>query len=307
MAQRSKRTITHRQHLHEKPPLDTSESGFALMTTIWTVAIISAISLGILALARTYAVDVTLNERNARLEAAADAGLFLTIDALMRDDARRSRSTVAADGSVQTSAFDGAVLHISVQDVGGRIDLNTARPELLTALFEGLGAPTKTATRISDQILDWRDADHRPTGSGGEGTAYEAAGLDFGPKNAPFASLREIAQIIDFEVRWLPALEELTTVHSGLAGIDPGRASPTLLALLGYSDTASLNELSEQGNRLFFTSSNGGAFIIRSQASLDRSVFMRQAVIRLNPTGAPPYDVLEWRRGRAIIMAEELQ
>ena len=245
-----------------------------------------------------YVRGAALSDRGLKLAAAADAGVYLAIDNLRRSDNGETLVPLPLDGTPRSVSFDGFNLTVSVQDTGGRIDLNTARPALLAALLQGVGAEPDVAAQVADEIADWRDPDGNPTGRGGETRAYVEAQRTYGPKNGPFVSTSEIVQVLHFEPRWLGRIEPFVTVHSGLTGIDPTRTKPELMALLGagsQSDVAT----SDPALRSYFTSASGRSFVVRSEATRDSSVFVREAVVRFNPAGTPAMDILDWRRARA--------
>ncbi|MEZ6000428.1 general secretion pathway protein GspK [Hyphomonas sp.] len=274
-----------------------SQGGIAVMAVIWTIAIASAITLVALSVSSAYVQAVSVRNQAVKLSAAADAGLFMAIDELLQRD---SINPAPHDGTPKPAVFDDIPLIISVQDTAGLVDMNAARPALLAALFEGLGASSQEASQLADEIIDWRDPDRRPTGTGGEAQAYSAAGLSYGPKNNQFVSLNELGQIIHFPAPWITRLDSVATIHSGLTGIDPTKASPELLELLNMSQNANLQSEPDQQTRPYLAASSTRVFRIRSQATSNGAVFVRDATVRINPGGFPAFDMLEWGRGHEI-------
>lgn len=278
-----------------------AQSGFALMSVIWTIAIVASITLVALSISSAYVKDAGVQDRSVRLSAAADAGLYMAVDELLK---REVLNPSPHDGTPTQASFSGIPLVISVQDTAGLVDLNTARPELLAALFEGLGASKAEASRLADEVVDWRDADQRPTGAGGEAPAYAAAGLPYGPKNSSFVSLNEASQLIHFPAPWLAQLDSVATLHSGLTGVDPTKISSRLANLLQLNPEANLQAEIDQQKRPYLAASSGRVFRIRSQAALHDAIFVRDATVQVNPGGFPAFEVLAWRQGQAISNTE---
>jgi len=71
------------------------------------------------------------------------------------------------------------------EDENGRVNLNTAAPEVLVAL-PGMDEALAAA------IVDWRDADEDVTPQGAETTDYLGLGTPYRPRNAPFETVEEL-------------------------------------------------------------------------------------------------------------------
>ncbi len=106
--------------------------GLALVVVLWVLVLLSLIAASFTRATRTE-VNVTRNlVDNAKAEALAEAGVYLAILALLDPDpAQRPRP----DGTPWKVAFGGAEITVSVQDEGGKIDLNHAPDELLRGLL----------------------------------------------------------------------------------------------------------------------------------------------------------------------------
>jgi len=116
------------------------------------------------------------------LGAIADAGLNIATLRLL--DPRLSVQP-PIDGSPFTVAFAGHQLRLGIQDEAGKIDLNTARDELLRRLFRSVGVDLETAQMLKDRILDWREPGIGKRLNGAKAPEYRAAGLAYGPRNGP--------------------------------------------------------------------------------------------------------------------------
>lgn len=279
-------------------PERTKERGFALFTAIWIVALASVITLAITALVRSYVLTSAAANDSFRLEAAAEAGVTMAVAELLTPD---SDSLWPKDGSSREMRFDGYSLTVQIRDTAGLVDLNTASRDVLVLLYRAAGASDALSERLADETVDWRDADHTPTGPGGEAEVRDAGGGSFGPKNALFAAQEEVLQLADFDPRLLDAVLRLSTLHSGLVGVDPNFAPAELLEAMGLPAGRDAAALAASGSeRRFLSGSSHRAFVIEVTASNTRGArFVRRATVHINRSGAPPFDVLEWSSPRA--------
>src|SRR3546814_12069492 len=88
-------------------------------------------------------------------------------------------------------------VRIEVVDESGKVDLNAADVDLLARLFTVVGVDQATVGDIAAAIADWRDADAPTQPQGGaEDPAYASAGLAWGAKDAQFATVAEVEQVL---------------------------------------------------------------------------------------------------------------
>jgi general secretion pathway protein K len=133
---------------------------------------------------------------NAAARAAADAGIQRAIlDLETAPGSPIECRKFSTDGSVYAWRFGKTIVHISVQDEVGRVNLNKAPEALLAALFASVGIDSGKAQSLADAIADYRDSDDLPRVRGAEEAEYRDAGLGWGPKNAPFQTIEELQQV----------------------------------------------------------------------------------------------------------------
>jgi general secretion pathway protein K len=112
-----------------------------------------------------------------------------------------------------------------------RIDLNAAPKELLAALFAVLGARPDDAGQYAERIIGWRTTPSTST-QDREASLYRQAGLNYGPRGAPFAHVAELWLVLGLP----PALVERAlphlTVYSGRPEINVRVAAPEVIAAL---------------------------------------------------------------------------
>jgi general secretion pathway protein K len=192
------------------------QRGVALVTVLWSIALLSALALATSVTFRGFASIMSLDHHRiqgdgllaAGLEAAASATNHLGGRAL-RDDAF---SITLSTGSVQ----------LRISDEGGRIDLGKAPPAVIASLFQSIGMPAHVAREASRRISDQR----RST------TAADLKdGLDVGA-----ADEMELLNRAAVPPKWHSALEPLTSVY-GSETVNPMTAARGVIAALpGIND-----------------------------------------------------------------------
>jgi general secretion pathway protein K len=216
---------------------------------------------------------------NAAVRAAADAGIQRAIVDLV---------TFRTDGTVYTWRFANSTIHISVQDEGGKINLNQAPEALLAALFNSVGVDPSRAQSLADAVADFRDPDNLVRPQGAEEAEYRAAGLAWGPKNAPFDGVEELQQVFGMTPEIYERVAPYLTIYSLGAVVNPTKVGKPLTEILG---AVSFNS--------FVNSQRTPAYVpvysIRAEAkSSDATAFAREAVVRLQPLSSSP-QILSWR------------
>lgn len=273
---------------------------------LWVLAFLSLAIAGFTLAARSHVQEASAEAASADAASLADAGVHVALGDLVNAQwARTWRRRFPPDGTAQTCSLDGGRLVVTVSDEAGRIDLNGATPEILTALFTGLGRSRDDARGLAAKLVDWRDADSRKSPDGAEGDDYRDAGRP-GPKNALFVAPEELAQVLGFDAALLAQLRPFVTVHTGIVGIDPTKASPELVAVLAGTVAAGGGAVMAglQRSRLppsFVEPSSQRLFRIRAQALTGRgAAFAREVVVQVIPGRTRLYTVLAWVRVDAL-------
>ena len=203
------------------------QSGFTLVPVLWTVTLLALIVTLFLSAVRTH-TQITANTVDiARAQSLAETGVTLALLDLTASASQPARKRRFAMGQPVSclSGPDGAVT-VSIDDEGGKVDLNFADPMLLQQLFTGLGYSRADAARFAESIADYRDADDLRRLNGAETEDYHRAGLAYGPANASFTAIQELGQVLglprDLVVRLLPVV----TVHAGSPTVDIAFSPP---------------------------------------------------------------------------------
>ena len=254
-------------------------SGFALLLVLWSLVLLSLLVTQLTASGRSEA-RLALNLRtNAATEAAADGAIreavFHIIDA--------SAGHWAANGQVH----ERGRIFIRIDSEAGRINPNTAQPELLSALLHAIGADTRTAQNLATAIVDWRFPGGQPREGGARMPQYRAAGLDYGPPGAPFETLDELGLVLGMTPELLARLTpHLTLYHEG----DPNSANADPVVLAALREATGTTALPP--GRIDETT----VAITATALGPNNSRFVRRAVVRigLNRENTSPYEILSW-------------
>ena len=224
-----------------------------------------------------------------------------------------------ADGRPYKFTFDGAEVEISITDDSGKIDINSADPVALVNLFVGSGVEQARAEELADAIQDWRDPDDMRSLHGAEIDDYEAVGLPYGPRNAPFETLSEIQQVFGMDYDTYMKIEPAITMYSGRATPSaayapmealmsiPGMTAEQAPAIIDGRQQLAPGALASGTSGLMLPDgtpimADGGGltYSVKSRAKLPNGAStVLDATIRMggmNSAGRP-YVVLRWRDG----------
>ena len=233
------------------------------------------------------------------------------------------------DGTAYAWAFGGGEVRISIQDEGGKIDLNGAPDELLRGLFlaatwtgpdgEILGLDDSEADALVDAVRDFADEDDLTRLNGAEDRDYAAAGLPWGAKDAAFDAVEELQQVLGMTPQLYQAVVPALTVYTGSKGIDAGSAPRAVLLALPGSDAMAVDAhlaaradapegagpaflgaegLNKRSRKLVYT--------IHAEArAAGGAVFARDAVVRIGG-GDRGYRIEAWKQGlRTLFVVSE--
>lgn len=132
------------------------EGGYALVAALAAVAAFGYIAFETMAADRGQIVGVGARIEQARLEAAAGAGMMLAIHNLGDSDPTRRWPI---DGRIEPAEFDGTPLAITVQDERGKVPLDGLNPSQARALFEEAGASGDRLDGLVDELRDFQSGD----------------------------------------------------------------------------------------------------------------------------------------------------
>jgi general secretion pathway protein K len=276
------------------------QRGVALLIVLWGCTLLAIMLGGFAALARTEGLQARYQFAQTRAHYAAEAGLVRAIQALQSPDID---SRWVADGRPYVFTFDDAKVTLTIIDEDGKVDLNAASDDVLTGLFKAAGAPDDKASRLSAAIQDWRRAGDEALPNGAKLPQYQAAGLDYGPRNGPFATVEEGRMVLGMDAALWSQVAPVLTIWSGRERPNTEHAPPLALAAIpgmGTAGAAAVLAARGQATGAVAAGGNGVTHTIRAQAILDdgtRSSLTSTIRLRGIRSGNQPYAVLRWREG----------
>jgi general secretion pathway protein K len=282
------------------------DDGFIVVAVLWILGILAAlISIYAIYVANA-AVSLSVNDDRVQAEALVSAAIELTAYQLTAVD-EKSRPTTG-DFAFRMGRADVAV---EFRSEAARIDLNAAPKELLAGLFAALGARYDDAEYCAERIIGWRSKGE-PEGQNNEAAAYRTAGLNYAPRQAPFANVGELWLVLGLPPALVERALPFVTVFSGMPSINVLDARPEVVASLpGMSAELLYTVLSQRGtgpqNAQFVLGLLGPA---QGGATADGSKAIRvtvrigfdngrrvgaEAVILLLGDADEPFRILSWR------------
>lgn len=289
--------------------------GIALVLVLWVLTLLTIMAVGLTQTQRTETALLENQVGGARFRAAADAAIayaMLRFLSPMSEESLGGGLGAADDqgpwipnGAPRAWMFDGQRLSIAVFDEASRINLNEADPQLLAALIRAAGVAEEDALRLADAIADWRDEDDLRLLNGAEDRDYEDAGRPVGAKDAAFAAVEELQQVLGMVPMLYQRLAPDLSVDTTERTPKPQFASPAVLAAL---DGISLEEAQlrvQERDSPLFAGTQGPSLIIDRGGPLYRIQVREQtagapgrgleALVELLPSEQPPY-LVRWRR-----------
>jgi len=118
-------------------------------------------------------------------------------------------------------------------DEEGKVNLNTAAPDVLARLFKGaldIGSPQ--AQQLADAVVDWRDADSASQDKGAEDDFYEGLPVPYACKDAPFDAPDELLLVRGFDATIYKKIKGYVTVF-GSGRLNINTVSAKVLEALG--------------------------------------------------------------------------
>lgn len=271
--------------------MNRRQCGAALLLVMWLILLLSGLVAGYAAAARIESMQGNGLARGTASGEAARAGVEYAASRLQDPDPARRW---ASDGRSYRFAFDGAQVEVAVRDETGKIDLNAAGHALLLEFFVALGESRDAASRLAGAILDWRDEDSLTQPAGGaEDANYQAAGLVWGAKDAPFETVAELEQVLGMRPALYASAAPYLTVFSGAAVPDARSADGIVLQAMGVDRPRAADPDA-------VPLAGSGTYSIDSRARLaDGRRAHVSVILRLGGNGLPgsAYTPLRWQDG----------
>jgi general secretion pathway protein K len=288
-----------------------AESGIALIAVLWLTVLLTVIASGFAFSMRSEAVAARNALSVAQARAAADGAVERTAFELQRP--RNLPEVWLADGTPHAWQDGDAAISAVAVDESAKIDLNAGNELLLKGLLQNVGGlEAEAAQRLVDAIGDWKDADDLRRPNGAEDAEYRAAGLKYGPSNAPFEFVGEVNRVLGMTPALFAKIGDSLTVHTRLPGINPATASRDVLLALPSATPESVDAYLAQrrdalANKLPvppFPGAQGfgvnaiAVWRIRAAATMpDGVTFVRDAVLRSSGSARRPVIAVLWQEG----------
>ncbi len=281
------------------------ERGWALISVLWTIAILAVLAAAVQSLSNSSAQRERRALDDAQISAVLDAGI---VRAVVGISDPRIAARWRVDGARQEFTLGGQVLHVSVQDELGRIDLNAADSSLLRQLLESAGMPGAPASVLVDRIVDWRsqpDPIRRGDATGDNGENRIAAdGLRYRPRHGPFQTVAELRLVTGMAPALFSRIRPALTVYSRHPAIDTNLAPREALLAYYPNQSARVAEMlrarvspnpnTSDGIRsppgvLTVDAATGHAFGITVTLARGQKTYAREAVVVLTGSGERPF------------------
>jgi general secretion pathway protein K len=277
------------------------QQGVALLLVLWACTLLAILLGGYAALARTEGLQARYQFAQTQAHYAAEAGIMRAFYGL-QDPQIKNRWI--GDGRVYAFQYGDAKISITAFSESGKVDLNTATPEVLQGLFQAAGMDQAQAQTLAGKVVEWRTPSLLPADVSARRAAYAAAGLNYGPRSAAFVSIEELQLVLGMPPAIYRVVAPDITIWSGNATPDTNTAPPLALAAIPgmtpQQQSAILAARVKGANDSSMALNSGTTHSIRSEATLaDGTHAVLRATMRLQTgqTGTQPYAVLRWQEG----------
>ena len=200
---------------------EARQRGFALLVVLWTLALLALLGTHLVAAGRQDTQLARNLLEGEVLEAAANGAVQQTVFSVLDGYSRRGTPAYG----VRTVRLGRAIVTVRLEDEAAKVNPNFASPKLLQSLLLQVGADPATAAAAAASIVEWRMASGTGARPSGAVARYAAAGRDYGPSGAPFASPEELGGVLgmtpDLLARLRPHLTVFTDGDPTLATQDP--------------------------------------------------------------------------------------
>jgi len=178
-----------------KAAANKRKKGLVIIAVLWTAVLLTVMA-AVLGRKSRLDMKVCLARMEAvRCKWAARAGIEKAM-AVLKEDATENQTDSLLDlWSNNDEDFNDVPLNrcwfsVQVIDEASKLNINTATKDQL------LGLPYMVE-EIADAIIDWRDTDDTPSGTGVESGYYESLPYGYMARNGPFKTIRELLLVKD--------------------------------------------------------------------------------------------------------------
>lgn len=220
----------HKSDLHQKcnaPRL--ARRGFALPSVMAAIIILSLLGASLLNLRAGLSYSQKVSEQRVKLEMAMQAAMNVAFLGLTDT---RAEKRWRVDGVSRTVVLDDIPVTLSIQDEGGKIDINASSRDVFVRLFQSVGLDPETASILADRILDWRESNNLAHLNGSTDEDYRANGSRFHPRHGPFQSVGEVKMVFGMTPEIFEKIRPALTVYSQSQNVNRQTAPREVLLTL---------------------------------------------------------------------------
>jgi general secretion pathway protein K len=280
--------------------MSRGEDGYAIVAAVAALAVFATLAYGVLAADKGAIAELGGQYQQARLEAAAQAGLAEAIEGLAVDDPGQRWPI---DGQARAISFEGMRLTIRVEDERGKVALSDLTEPQLRRLFAGAGARGDRLDALVDSFQDWAEDGDVARPNGAKADYYRRYGIH--PRYSAPATLDELARIRGMDAGLLARIRPVLTTHVATGGFDRETATPLAIAVHDAAETGDSGDdaqadvepdIESQHTALQVTAQEnmaGRSLTVDVQARDGRGGFLeRRTVLTMTGQSAPAYYVL---------------
>ncbi len=226
----------------------TKKSGTILITTLWILAILSILAVGI---GFRVSIEARLSKYNIdRLKAAyfAKAGI-VKAQAMLSKDTNAEYDTIRecgitlpadkeimgifteklADGAFEVGYTEEGLIHYGMMDEERKININKAEYKVLYQLLLG-----KEPENLAASIINWRESAQLMV-EGAQDNDYESLAAPYKCKHADFSCIEELLFVKGMTPEIFESIKEYVTVYTD-GKINLNTATVLVLRAFGLSD-----------------------------------------------------------------------
>jgi general secretion pathway protein K len=283
------------------------QKGIALVLVLWMLALLTIMATGYSRMMRTETMLTANLVHSSQAASLAEAGINIAIAELLKPVQEQAWKT---DGTSYEYELDNNIITVKIRAESGKIDLNTARTELLYGLLESVIETEEDLLPLLQAMLDWRDKDDLMRNHGAEDEYYRNAGLGYGAKDGPFNSLDELLLVKGFTSELYRKIRPALTIYSHQTGIYPQSAPREALLAIPYMSITAVDSYLEQreasnisdqlmalpgADSKYIARGKGAIFSVTSEAKINHTVARLKVVVSLRRNGQQPYSILAWK------------
>jgi len=214
--------------------------GFALLLVLWAVMILAVIAAAMLAGSNTAQLQAYGGVDLVRRTALEDAAIARAVAGAMADQTAPTTPGGSLnfmktprwqrDGTPQTISFEGHDITVAIEDESGKVDINAASKDTLTALLRTTDMSGADIEDLVNHIIDWRSDPKDSAKDNIIPVEYQGLGYAYHSRHAPFQSIDELRLVDGMSPEVYDQIAPGITVYSRQKAIDPNTAP--LVALM---------------------------------------------------------------------------